>query len=522
MKNLVKLKTSLSLIIPLLVAKSLKEDSSLKQRIDKYLSRLMGRERGIWQKLGQMLSTSSNKWEELSSLSTSRGPQQMSASDFHHYIQQLFREEELDFSLIESIEDLGKTASLSQVHQLSLIKDQGPKRYSKAQWIIKAKLPNIEQVINEQMDIFKLAELGQKLASEKKKFSSEDYFYTISDSFESELNYNKERDNILKLAELAMWDKTALIPTLHQTLQGRDFIIMEEAKGETWEEVLRSWSIKEKRRLGHTLLNQYLYQYFILGCAQGDFHPGNFLFTKTHQEVSISWLDLGQCLRPSKQKRKALLMAIGGQRGENLGDIFHAWDFNLEKLTPLKDRLPLILKYIFSPLVNMQATDLKKWNLQEKLDQIMGDDKWFFRTSGSPELFLSIRCWMGLIGMLEKLNTPLHFGQVWKERECEIEESLTDFSLIKTHFPKISFKDMAQKLVVRITEDDQLLVDISLPAQSIEELPQFISSDVLAEIENHSIDLNKTLLDVISSGLKPQGIIDLKAKGKHYLVYLEP
>jgi predicted unusual protein kinase regulating ubiquinone biosynthesis (AarF/ABC1/UbiB family) len=505
---------NLSIVAPLLLSKALKKDSLQRKRVNEHLARVMGENKGMWLKLGQMLSIKSDQWQELDALPSGKSVQTIAEPEFNSYIQSLFEEEGLDFALVRSITHPGIAASLSQVHEVELLTQD------EQSWVIKAKLPGIHEVVSDQLKVFNLIGMSEKLAPKSKSFSTADYSQTFRDSFERELDYEQERTHLVQLQALAQEKQGASIPKLHPSIQGQNFITMQKAQGQSWSEVISSWSIKEKRRLAQRLVDHYLYQYFILGCAQGDFHPGNFLFSKENNDILITWIDLGQCLKPSLEQRKALYCAIEGASEDSVGDLFNAWSFDLEKLSPLKDRLPLILQTLFHPLQSQVAVDLRTWDVKKKLEAIMGQDKWFFRTAGSSELFLSIRCWLGLIGMLEKLQTPLHLSQVWQENRPAIAQLLKGVSLERTAFSPIHFDDMAKSLIVKITEDGRSIVDISLPARAIENLKDFLSPEVMTEIQKNSIDIDQVIADVLQGGLKPKEILDLTLSQRHYQVAL--
>lgn len=509
LKNLKNLK----IVAPLLISKALKEDSLQRKKVNAHLARLMARNGGMWQKLGQMLSVQSPKWEELQVLASGEDHQQIPKEDFRTYIESLFEAEGFDQSEILSISDKGMSASLSQVHEIRL------KNSNQRKWVIKAKLPGIEQVIEDQLKVFQIVALGEKVASEKKSFSTKSYLKTFKDSFSRELDYQRERRNLEVLRQENI-DNNTLIPALHHKLQGSDFIIMEKMEGESWDSVIHNWSAKDKRRAGHALFDQFIYQYFIVGLAQGDFHPGNFLFKKNSEQVTVSWIDLGQSLTPGLTQRKALFSAIQKTESESIGNLFYAWGFDLKKLSPLQDRLPLILQTIFSPLMSESAFYLSEWKLKEQLEKVMGQDKWWFRTAGSSELFVSIRCWLGLQGMLEQLKIPLHLGQIWREATYKIEPLLDTITLEEARFEKVSFSDMAKTLKIEMTKGEQLLVNISLPALAIDSIAQQLSSEVQHLIKSHSIDLEKIIEDSISQGLKPQVLVDVTDNEKHILVSL--
>jgi hypothetical protein len=79
---------------------------------------------------------------------------------------------------------------------------------------------------------------------------------------------------------------------------------------------------------------------------------------------------------------------------------------------------------------------------------------------------------------------------------------------------------MAQSLNVKITENDKTIVEVSLPARAIENLPDFLSPEVMIEIKKHSIDLEQLITQVLKEGLKPKVILDLAISERNYFVTL--
>jgi len=146
---------NLSIIGPLLLSKALKQDSLQRKRVNEHLARAMGNNKGLWLKLGQMLSIKSEQWKELGELPTGKSVQTIPAQEFDSYIQSLFNEENLDFTTIQKIIYPGVAASLSQVHEAELTSEKTER------WIIKAKLPGIHEVVADQLKVFKLAGMSK-------------------------------------------------------------------------------------------------------------------------------------------------------------------------------------------------------------------------------------------------------------------------------------------------------------------------------------------------------------------------
>ncbi|MCR9203473.1 MAG: AarF/UbiB family protein, partial [Halobacteriovoraceae bacterium] len=361
----------LKVLAPLLLAKVMKKDSPQRKRVNAFLVKQMGEKKGLWLKVGQMLSLHSESWEGLEGLPDSEEIPGIPKEDFLPYLEALFKESRNDLGKeFPTIQFPGLPASLSQVHHVTDPHND--------QWVIKAKLPGIHDIIFDQLSLLGFVKRMESLQSEKRSFETSAYQKSIRESFERELDYEQERTNLLDFQKLATRFPQAKIPKLHPTIQSNDFIVMEKMKGDSWKTVLENYTSNEKQQLGINLIEQFLFQYFCIGKAQGDFHPGNFFFQREGLKVDINWIDLGQCLSPTATERKALFYTINGLiKNQNmaLGPLFSAWNFNLERLSPIANRLPLLLTKIFQPFTYAAAFNLKEWSLKKEIDQILGEDR---------------------------------------------------------------------------------------------------------------------------------------------------
>lgn len=507
----------LKIVAPLVLSKALKSDSPQRKRVNNFLVRQMGENKGLWLKVGQMLAIHPESWEGLENLPDSETIPSLPSEEMNPYIEELFKVEGKDLKdEVKEIHYPGLAASLSQVHRVTLTDDSS--------WMIKFKLPGIKEVIEDQLSLFGLLNHAQKLTTEKKSFSTTDYQKTLQYSFEVELDYGVERKNIKFMEALKeRFPNTCEVAKLHPSLQGQDFITMSELGGDSWQEVLQNYSLEEKKVLAHEFLRQVFFQYFCRGHCQGDFHPGNFFFNRSNGQVSIGWIDLGQCLTPSLIERRALFLAIDSlisSEKMDLGPLFSAWRFNLDKLSHISDRLPLLLTKLFSPFTYPSAFSLKNWHLKKEIDDILGEDRWWFRTAGSPDLFLSIRCWIGLFTMLEALEIDVFFRGIWFELREEILQSIPEVALPQTKLENVTYDDLAKILNVQVFQDDVEKVSVSLPSRSLEHIEELIAPDTLEEMKRVGIKLDQVIKDQLHKGLRPGVVVDFKEGNKRYLVTL--
>ncbi|MCF8058517.1 MAG: hypothetical protein K9K67_04420 [Bacteriovoracaceae bacterium] len=507
----------LKIIAPIILSRALKKGSPQRKRVNAFLVKQMGENKGLWLKVGQMLSLHPESWEGLEDLPQSQQIPPIDKSEIEPYLKDLFKYHNLDLQLeFPTIKHPGLAASLSQVHEVQ--SSDG------LTWMLKAKLPGIKDVIEDQLSLFGFLQKTEGLQAEKRKFSTEAYQKSMTESFAKELDYEKERLNLKMMQGLQ--DRFPLFegPHLHPTIQGDDFIVMERLQGDSWTFVLENYSYEQKQELAEELFRQTLYQYFCRGHCQGDFHPGNFFFKRTPEGIKISWIDLGQCLHPSTTERKALFQAIDctmTSHNFTLGSVFSAWHFDLNKLGHIAERLPLLLTKLFAPFLSPNSFNVADWHLKKDIDDILGEDRWWFRTAGSPDLFLSIRCWIGLFSMIEILGVPIFYKGLWLELRNEMLEFIPDIPLPEDSIHNISFDDMAKKLHVQVFEDTHEKVSVELPARAINDIEDFISLEVQTEMKRVGINLEELIKNQLKNGLFPGVVLDFKEGQKHYLVTLK-
>lgn len=504
----------LKVLAPLLLSKAMSADSLQRKRVNSFLCKQMGESKGLWLKLGQFLGTGEGHWEELKTIPLGEDLPQIPEEEFLPYLHLLMSEAKLNFDAeFSSIEFPGHSASLSQVHKV--IDDKGQA------WALKVQLPNIDQVVKDQLSLLGLFGKFEGFQEEKKTFQTKEYHNTLADGFEKELDYSLERGNIQSLAPLEKRFENAHIVKLHPQVQSDRILCLSWEEGDDWNTVLNTYDVTQKRHIGNTLITQFLYQYFIMGISQGDFHPGNFKFTRAG---ALHWYDFGQVLTPSKKQRAALYRLIESLRDEGeeeLGPLLNAWDFDLKKLAPIAHQLPLVLSKIFDPFITNQAFNIKEWNLKETINLILEENRWWLRTAGSPKLFLSIRAWMGLLNMLEELNTPFYFSQIWSELSYEMHPLFKGVTLDHAVLQEVTLKDLAKKLTIKISEGDITKVEITLPARALEEVPSLLSSQTKLEMEKAGIDITKVVEHHLKQGLKSETVVDFTDGTKHYLVELK-
>ena len=86
--------------------------------------------------------------------------------------------------------------------------------------------------------------------------------------------------------------------------------------------------------------------------------------------------------------------------------------FAREKLTPIKPQLSELLNIIFEPFLESRPYDLSQWRIKERVDQVLGEKKWWFRSAGNTDFFEIMKSFFGVVNLLEILEAKISWHEV--------------------------------------------------------------------------------------------------------------
>ena len=285
--------------------------------------------------------------------------------------------------------------------------------------------------------------------------------------------------------------------------------------GETVDHFVQNATISDKKMIGQNLLKIYLEQLLEDGFVQGDTHKGNFLIYNR----KIVFLDFGHFLELSSTQRNALQHLLNGVVHQNLTNevgILKELGFDREKLSPIQDRISQIIDIMFEPFKTQGDFDMSQWKPQERIEELIGDHKWWFRSSGSAEFFQLIRSFWGPCLIIKDLKTPIDWNQVAKE----ILAKLAPADVIEKVELKLD-KAMAKNLRIEVIKEDQKTVDLFLPATAVKNLHNLIDEDLKEKIRHKGYDLEQIQLTASQNEFAPMDLFELHEANKSYKVFLE-
>ena len=383
------------------------------------------------------------------------------------------------------------TASIGQVHKVS---------YKGEDWAVKIQYPHIRKELTRQLRLMNL--IPTKKIEKKWGLDINLYREMVKRLIDDELDYKKEANKQREIATLMGESPYYIIPKVLDEHSGDKVIITEYLEGLNADE-LSELSIKYKKSLSTSLAFTYL-SLFKNGYTQGDSNHGNFIFVWNGEQVRTGLIDFGQFYNFEETFVTAffsfLCNLIDG-RGVNYIDYYCALGFKLENLLHIKEHLGILTEVIFKPFLVNKSLNLECWKYKEEIDQILGENKWWFRTAGGEEFFLVIKSFLGFKNLVQKNNGVINWQQIFKEVVVERKECYLSYTPPKQLHSKLENR---RELLVEIKEGKSTIALIREPISSILDIKNILSDDLQKKIKKENIDIveivKKSLSDGVTSG----------------------
>jgi len=478
----------------------------------KALVALFADARGIPMKIGQWLSTI-DPCAEYGALAKGIPPRPLS-----HMLPVL--EEEFDKNLKNIfliIEESKAAASLGQVHKAQLLDGT---------WVaLKIQYPDIQEAVDTEMALLGL--LPGMGPSKKWGFDISGYKEMFRSNMKNELDYRSEAYRQESFKDNLSFPGL-VVPRVFPKLCTQRVLVQEWKAGGSLE-MTSPWPVEDRRKVGKILLGTLFQSLFQLNEIHGDPHLGNAFYNTDKQgNPQVVLLDYGCTVSVKENTALALLKLIVGAREggsvDPLACLIHC-GFNQEKLHHIADSLPALTKLIMEPFILDQPFSTKEWDLASRMDSLLGDLRWWFRSSGPPHLIFLLRAFQGVVSQLESLGVGLSWWEVLEEaigseRIEEAKNFQTPISLLQARKVQ-SFETMAKYLKVLVTEGKTQVVALSLPASTVPNLRNTMPENVLDDLKNKRIDIDEIIRKACVNGIGPQKLFQMDSGKRNYKVWLE-
>jgi predicted unusual protein kinase regulating ubiquinone biosynthesis (AarF/ABC1/UbiB family) len=383
---------------------------------------------------------------------------------------------------LESLQPLGITASLGQVHEGTLING---KRVA-----IKIRYPGVDQDLKKQLKII-LGTMKALPAPDVIQLDYDDYQSFLNEFFLEEVDYIKEARSQQKFHHAWSGDFRFVIPEIQDGLSTPS-VLVQSFEPSTPLHRIQDLSRKEKNHYSEALRDFFLTGALDFGLIHTDLHPKNWGIRR--EMAQIVFYDFGATIQLSPELTLALksLSIMKSDDPEHYLKLLQDLGFNRRKLIPIRHHLQALIALLFEPVRN-QEWKPSGWKLQDRINELLGDNKWNFRTAGPPWFLMLIRGLNGWLNGMKLLESdPIPEG------------------------PSVS-----TKLKVRVIENGLEKIFLELPAPSVMDLEMLMPSKVTASIREQGIPIKSICEAAIRNGYQPQTLFELQAKENHYKVWIE-
>jgi len=483
------------------------------RRAHEHLSRRMGKLKGLPQKVGQMLSFTSSRDENdfSSAYSSLQEASEPLPWDVIRGLLEAAWNQEVS-QVLASIETEGHAASLGQVHRGCL--------HDGREVAIKVQYPGIHQAV--QTDMKALGWLSIPLGNLRRGFDLSDYHQIVAEDLQQELNYEQEAAHQRELYNSWQGNPSVVIPQVVESLSSKTILVSHWEDGETWDEVRESWSEADRKQMASVLLEFFLTGLFQHGLMQADWHPGNVRFRKSSHGPQLVLYDFGCMARPGLSTRLALSRLIQAtmRRNESPLALLLALGFDREYLEPLAAKLPAVCSILFEPFCVSYPYDMCDWKLSERLEAVLGVDRWNFRIAGPASFIFILRSFQGLTHYMNGLGTARSWQTAFGNAICPLQFQI-DHLKVPSVATRSDFGGLSTHLKIRVLEQGRTKVQLTQAANNIERLGELLDDDLKQRILDEDIDLSKILADVRSRGYAPGCVFHLTRGEKQVEVSLE-
>jgi len=488
-------------------------DEDKRQWAKNYLVEVLGQSRGLPTKVGQFMTFGKEDQDLKDTLDKA-----ITAMPFDQVVSILEEKYQTPLdSIFHSLEKNCRPASLGQVH-FGKLKD-------KTEVAVKVQYPEIAESVEAEMTLMGFLPKVGPVA--KWGFHMDGYRDAFWNNFKQELDYRQEIEHQKKYAELAAPLENVIVPKVFPDLSSSTVLVQSLEAGFGLEKA-ESLAPKSRQAMGRVVVQHYLHMLFRHGFVHADPHPGNFAFRQTGREkFSLIVYDYGCVLQISDEVRLGLLRTILAlQNHEPLDPMacLGMIGFDTEKLRDLRSTLPALLNVLFEPFLIEAPYDIKDWRMSERFDQIVGEMKWWFRSSAPPDLIFLMRTLHGLSTMLERLDAKISWrfvlGQLCSDLYAQAQAiSLPEMSSESDNVVRLN--GIAKYLKINVVKPNGNKVRLTMPARVADNIKDIIDPPVMESIERQKIDLGAIQKRVHETGFVPQILFDLKDPEREVLVWLE-
>ena len=476
------------------------------------IQRVLETERGLLQKIAQFLSLSSKSDSAL--LGVYQLAPVLKLEDLMYAFETIFSEEFAKHW--QPLEQQAGAASLSQVFFLR-------HKHSQQEYVAKLQIPGIGEEIRSQLKLLGL--LPQLGPAKKFAVDIDAYKRMLLQMLESELDYSKEQERIEQIYPWFQDAPDILTPKLFPEFRNPNLYFQTALPGRELVHYLSPDSLSAATRVSVAKsLWRFHVRCFLRGSLlQTDGNYGNYrLFLQGPQPV-LSAYDFGAMHEFGKDFRLALLrlyLAAKQQGSEDLWPLLVGLGFDLDKLASIEVFIPKLWQSFLEPFVSAKIYDLRSWRLPERLDALLGEQKWWFRSAGGEDFFLLMKALHGMLELIRGWQVGICFSEILDQELLPYLPEVLAWQppFLEARGQPSAFAYLAEKLRVSVHENGKLKVRVELPIRVVEKIEEYMDPELLQKLAKQGISHQQRVQEFLAKGARPGPIFQLQEASKEYRV----
>ncbi len=410
----------------------------------------------------------------------------------------------------------GIAASLSQVHRARL--------HDGRDVAVKVQYPGIADAVWQ--DLRALGWLTAPVGGLRRGFNLTAYQEEVRKTVAQELDFRKEAETIRRYRSLTKDAEDVIVPETVPAFSSGRVLTMTWLEGDRFGDVLR-WPAAERQAVGESLVRLFLRGCFRWQLIHGDPHPGNLRFQRGPAGPVLGLLDFG-CVKGLSNAvvdsfQWLIERVIEGSlytRSAELLPRYVAAGFDEDLLAPMEHRLPGLTDLLFEPFQRDRPYRLSEWRMRERIEAVLGEDRWNFRFAGPATMLIVIRAYQGLLQYLAALDAAVNWHALFLETISHRGPSAAPGP--SATLPNAPTREaLSEKLRVCVYRDGRKRVELTFRAIAAERIDELMPDDVLEALARRSIDIQAIKRRLQATGLAPGDVFTLDEENRQIRVWLE-